>query len=154
MKIIKKITFISVILFAVVFVLSGCETHRNMSYSYDVTTGDRVKLTLNTKDGYSMTSSVPVKITKNDETIAEARFYELSAYSSTLTGVRRLSGVKVIEEKSNDDIDYFFYCYNDREYSYVIKIKDSKTCIILVSTKSEEEVRDCFERLSFELDEK
>ena len=152
MKNVKKLIGMLAIFVVAMMVFSGCSTHKEISYSYDVTTGDRVKITLNAKDGYSMTASVPIKFTKNNEEVAEAKFYQLSAYTSTVNAVKSLSSASVIEEKSNDEVDYMFYNYNNEYYSYIIKIKNSKTCLELTSKKSESDAKDCFNRLSFKLE--
>lgn len=152
MKNVKKFIAIFMVCIVTLGFFSGCSTHKEISYTYNVNTGDRVKVTLNAKDGYTMTSSTPIKIKKNDESIAEAKFYQLSAYTSTLNAARSMSNTTVIEESSNDDVDYLFYNYNNEEFSYVIRIKNSKTCIVLTCIKSEDEAKACFKRLKFELD--
>lgn len=152
MKNVKRIVAFFMIFGMAMLVLSGCSTHKEISYSYDVTTGDRVKVTLNAKDGYTMTASSPIRIKKDDADIAEAKFYQLSAYSSTISAAKSMSNTKVIDEGSTDDVDYLFYNYNNEEFSYVIRIKNSKTCIVLTTTKSEDTAKECFKRLQFKLE--
>lgn len=149
MKNLKKVLSVSLILISFLFVLAGCDTHSNLEYTYNVSTGDKIKLTLDTKKGYSMTSEVPVKIKKDDNVMAVASFFEDSAYDNTVNSARYLSNVDIIDEGSKDNIDYLFYNYNDQEYTYVIKIKDSKTCVILTSEDSQDDVEECFDRLTF-----
>ena len=57
----------------------------------------------------------------------------------------------MIEEKSKDNIKYFFYEYKGSEYNYIIKIKDSDTCFILANNVSRKSAQEIFEKLEFEV---
>lgn len=61
-----------VVLFFLLIAFSGCTTSK--SYTYDVSTGDKVKVSIITSDGYNMTSSLPFDITKDDKTISTGTF--------------------------------------------------------------------------------
>ena len=50
------------------------------------------------------------------------------------------------------NIEYFFYNYNNMEYNYVVKIKNSNTGIIIANPNSQEEAQKCFKLLSFSLE--
>ena len=54
-KIFKSILLVGIMMLA----LTGCTT--NKSYTYTVETGDKVKITLNTTDGYDLSSDLPFK---------------------------------------------------------------------------------------------
>lgn len=143
-KIIMSISLIGIMLLS----LTGCT--KTMSYTYKVETGDNVKITLKTNDGYSFTSDLPFVISKDGSKLSQGTFINSSYYdqyvdSATNTG-------KIIDKGSNDDIEYVFYSYNDTEYNYIIKIKNSNTSLLLGNPNSQEEAEKCFKLLSFNLE--
>lgn len=137
----------------IAFLLSGCEFKSSKSYIYDVETGDKVEIKMNTSKGYNLSSSVPVEFSKKDDVIAKGIFAKEYAYDYYYQAAKNDSKSTMIEEEKNKkNITYFFYNYNDEEYNYVIKIDDSDTCFIITCDKSEKEAKELFNRLTFKLD--
>lgn len=144
----KKI-FMSILLVAMMMLaLTGCTT--NKSYTYNVETGDKVKITLNTTDGYDLSSDLPFKVSKDGKTLSQGTFIEGSYYEQYVDAANTQG--QIIDKGSNSDIEYVFYSYNNAEYNYVIKIKDSNTALLLGNPHSQEEAEKCFELLSFTLE--
>lgn len=147
----KKIIMLFVLVLAIVLILTGCEKKSNKSYTFNVETGDQIEIKMNTTEGYNLTSKLPIEFSKDDELISQGAFAQEYAYDEYYKLVKNDSDATIIEEKSNSNIEYFFYEYDDSEYNYIIKIKDSKTCFILGSNKSKKSAQEIFERLEFKV---
>lgn len=144
----KKI-FMNILLAGMMLVLlTGCTTSK--SYIYSVETGDQVKITLNTTDGYDLSSDLPFTVSKDDNTLSQGTFIQGSYYDAYVEAANTQG--QIIDRGSNDNIEYVFYSYNNSEYNYVIKIKDSNTALLLANPNSQEEAKKCFELLSFSLE--
>ena len=133
-----------------VLTLTGCT--KSKSYTFTVETGDKIKVELNTTDGYDLSSDLPFTISKDGETLSQGTFITVSYYEQYVNAAKTDSLAKVIKESSTDDIEYVFYSYNDSEYNYVIKVKNSNTGILLGNQNSREDAEKCFELLRFSLE--
>lgn len=147
----KKIIMLFVLVLAIVLILTGCEKKSNKSYTFNVETGDQIEIKMNTTEGYNLTSKLPIEFSKDDELISQGAFAQEYAYDEYYKLVKNDSDATIIEEKSNSNIEYFFYEYDDSEYNYIIKIKGSKTCFILGNNKSKKSAQEIFERLEFKV---
>ena len=147
----KKIIMLLVLVLAIVLVLTGCEKKSNKSYTFNVETGDKIEIKMDTTGGYNLTSKLPIEFSKDDEVISQGTFGPEYTYDEYYKLVKDGSDATIIEEKSNDNIEYFFYEYDNSEYNYIIKIKNSKTCFILGNNKSKNSAQEIFERLEFEV---
>ncbi len=151
-KCIIKIIILIVALSSILVGLTGCKGHTSKSYTYNVDTGDKIKVEMDTTGGYNMTSSLPIEFSKDDEVISQGTFGKENAYDLYYDEVKNENDVTIIEEKSKGNIDYFFYEYDNSEYNYIIKIKDSKTCFILGNNVSKESAQEIFEKLEFKVE--
>lgn len=151
-KSLKNIVVISILIIGMLLTLTGCKTTSSKSYSFDVETGDRIKLKLDTSEGYDLSSDLPFKISKDDETLSQGIFITEESYNKYMSSVKSQSGVEILDEGSNKEIKYLFYSYNDKEYNYIIKVNDSKTGILLGNNKSEKSAKECFNRLTITLE--
>ena len=138
----KKIISLAMI-FSVLLMITGCTS--NKAYTFTVETGDKIKVELDTTDGYDLSSDLPFTISKDGNTLSQGTFITSSAKTDSLA--------KVIDEGSKDNIDYVFYSYNNSEYNYVIKVKNSNTGILLGNPNSKEEAKTCFDLLTFSLEQ-
>lgn len=146
----KKV-FISFLLVGVILLtLTGCTTTK--SYVFSVETGDQIKIELNTTDGYDLSSDLPFTISKDGETLSQGIFIDMSYYDAYVNAASTDSLAKIIDQGSKDEIEYIFYSYNDSEYNYIIKVKNSNTGILLGNPNSQEEAERCFELLTFTLE--
>lgn len=143
-RFIMGITIIGVMLATI----TGCAT--NKSYTYTVETGDKIKITLNTTDGYDITSDLPFTISKDSNDLSQGQFIQGSYYDQYVEAANTQG--TIIDQGSNDTIEYVFYSYNDQEYNYIIKIKNSNTALLLGNPNSQEEAETCFKLLSFSLE--
>ncbi len=137
-----------------VFTLTGCSsTTTTKSYTYDVETGDSIKVTLETSDGYDISSDVPFVISKDDEELSSGTFITEAYIILYLNEVQNDEDATIIDKGENDEISYTFYSYNDEEFNYIIEIKDSDTGVLLGNPNSQKEAEEVFERLNFEIDD-
>ena len=128
--------------------LTGCTTSK--SYTFKVENGDDIKVTLNTTDGYDITSDTPFKILKDENTLSQGIFIKGSYYDQYVENANTQGNI--IKKESNDNIEYVFYSYENLEYNYIIKIKNSDTALLLANPNSQEEAEKCFELLSFSVE--
>lgn len=150
MKKVRSLIILSILLSTIMLTLTGC--HKEKSYTFNVETGDKVKVKLDITDGYNMTSELPIEFSKDDKVISQGTFGQEEAYDMYNQIITEDSKSTIIEEKSKGNIEYMFYEYNNSEYNYIIKIKDSKTCFILANNISKESAQEIFERLRFEVE--
>lgn len=140
---------VAVIIITAILILGKFTT--KLSYTYEVNTGDKITLSLNTTDGYSMTQDMPFSITKDDGIISRGTFIEASAYEVYESSMDLIVGIVNSDKGEKDGITYLYFNYNNTEFDYIIKINDSNTGLLLSNSISEESAKEMFERLSFEI---
>lgn len=149
---------ISVLLtLCLIFALSGCgstqdsgaKTHK--AYTFSVDTGDKIRVELETTDGYDLTSDLPFEISKNGSAISQGTFIKAEQFESYAEAVNTDANAKVIEKATKDSNQYIFWSYNDSEFNIVVLISKSNTGILLGNAISEDSARECFERLTISL---
>lgn len=146
----KKVFMSLAIIGIMLLTLTGCT--KSKSYIFTVETGDKIKVKLNTTDGYDLSSDLPFTISKEGNTLSQGTFITISSYNEYVNVAKTDSLAKVIDEGSKDNIEYVFYSYNNSEYNYVIKVENSNTGILLGNPNSREEAEKCFELLTFTLE--
>ena len=151
----KKTRILWLVIMAAIAVvmLSGCDFNSSKSYTYDVETGDRITIKMDTSKKYDLTSSLPIEFSKDDEVLSQGIFAKEDAYDMYYNLVENDSSSEIIEEKSNKNGDYFFYTTESGEYNYIIKIKDSNTCFILGNDVSKSSAQEVFKRLTFTVED-
>lgn len=78
--------------------LSGCaprSVKSSVSYTFSVETGDKVKITLDTSDDYSMTLEMPFAVSKGDKVQSQGTFVTKDTYQSY---------VEIIESEDSAEI--------------------------------------------------
>lgn len=149
----KKIKFMSAIIF-LAFILVGCSginKSLTYSYTYSVETGDKVIATLDGLDGYKMDSKLPFSISKGDDIVSQGIFITLDTYQDNATGLQYADNVTVIDSGNKNGNEYIFWSYDESEYNYAILIGDSKTAVLLANHISEDSARECFDRIEFKI---
>lgn len=149
-----KICLIALLVVFMAITLSGCTKHSNKSLTFDVETGDRIQIKLNTANKYDITMKAPFEISKNEKKIAEGKFIPIDVYDSYKKIIEdedaESVGVELIEKNENSSVEYEMFSYNNGEgNAYIIKIKDSNTGIYLEGKDSKESLKECFGRLEF-----
>ncbi len=134
------------------FLLVACSFSSSMSYTFTVSTGDDIQVSLDTADGYRLTEeNSTFSVEKDDEVVLQGIFLDESMYSDYLE--RAKSGdITVIAEEEKDGNPYFYY---QTEVSagtacqILLWIDGSQTGIMLASLSPREDVDPAFERLTF-----
>ena len=149
----KKVLTLLAAVVTTTAILAGCSVTKTKSLTYEVETGDNIKVTLDTSDGYSIQSDLPFTITKDGSEIMSGTFVTDDGYEYYVTEVTTEgSGAEVIDSGSKDGNEYTFYKVESdsfTEYDYILKVKDSQTGVIMGSTASEEEASKCFQAMTF-----
>ncbi len=146
----EKMKKLLTVLLITTILLTGCTTSK--SYTYDVDNGDRIKITIDTSNGYDMTSGSVFEITKDKKVLSNAMLIKGEYYQKYMNAAKEQG--QIYEESSNNNIDYIFYTVTSEshsEYNYIIKIKNSNTGLIIGNANSKEEAETCFKLLSFEV---
>lgn len=148
------------VLITVTFLLTGCSFYTKKSLTYDVDTGDDIKVELKTNGGYNMKDDknnkihlAAIKFLKNDEKIATGYFDYASEYDDIEDDIDSglyddyLENVKKIDDTANDTICYK-YLIDYRSYCR-IKVKGSKT-MFTIYNEDYEELLDLLDRITVE----
>lgn len=143
----KKTLLSLILLCTFMFTLTGCNTTK--SYTFDVETGDKIKIELNTTDGYDLSSSLPFTVSKDGSVLSQGTFITLDGYDSYVDMVNNDTSSTVLDSGSMNGVTYTFYSYNDTEFNYIIKIDGSNTALLLGNANSQNEAQTVFELLTF-----
>ncbi len=146
----KKILCSLVLICTLVFTLTGCTSSK--AYTFDVETGDSIKVKLNTSDGYDISSDLPFTISKDGETLSQGTFITLTGYNQYIATVNNDINSKVLDSGSKNGVTYTFYTYNNSEYNYIIKVDGSNTGILLGNPNSQVEAETIFNLLTFSVE--
>lgn len=147
MKKTVSLTALAILLILLIFTLTGCTT--TMSFTYNVSTGDKIKVQLDTSDGYKISSELPFKISKDDDILSQGTFLTADGYNQYIETISSSNTSKIIDSGTKDGIEYTFYSYNSTEFNYIIKITGSNTGILIGNEKSQASAEECFRRLTF-----
>lgn len=146
--------------FVATAVLAGCTvTKSEMSYTYNVETGDTVKMTLNKTNGYSTTSELPFTVTKEEKDIMQGTFITMEGYDyykDLINELEKTDEIEIIvkdgEKDGNTYTSYKVESEAGTEYDYLLKIGDSSTGVLMGSLESKEKASSCFEAIKFTLE--
>lgn len=144
----KKITALIVSFVLLMSMFAGCNVNSSKSFTFNVETGDSIKLKLDTTDDYDISSELPFVISCGDEVLSQGTFILAETYDEYVATASDAEKAKKLDSGKKDGNDYFFWCYNDTEWNYVIKINGSNTGIVLGNNVSEESAKECFTRLT------
>lgn len=149
---IKKCVSVFLAAAAMVFALTGCQTSTSKSYTFSVETGDSIKVSLNTADGYDITSELPFVVSCDGNTLSQGTFIVADGFELYKEMINGDESAVILDSGSKDGNEYIFWSYNDSEFDYVILVNDSGTGILLGNNVSEESAKECFERLTFSVE--
>lgn len=140
---------------AMIILLSSCSVNTSLSLTYKIENGDKIKVTLNTSDGHSLSQeeNATIVVKKGDEAILQGVFLTNEMYDGYINSIRSTEGITIVEENDKDGSDYIFYQFEGQsgtENTFIIKVKDSNTGALLASLSPKEDAKAAFEMLSFE----
>lgn len=136
------------IFLAIFILLTGCKSSKMVKFN--VSNGEVINVTLDTTNGYDISSEIPFYVIKDAKKMCQGEFIVIDSYDQALIELKSNSEVKILDKGARDDGDYIFYSYNDSSWGYIIKLKKSSTSIYLSSTESKDNVSKCASLLTFE----
>lgn len=142
----KKILYSIILVTTILLTITGCSTSKTLTWN--VATGDKIKIELDTTGGYDITSELPFTISKEGETLSQGTFVTIDGYNQYMNAVKSDSNAKIINSKTKNGVTYTFYSFNNSEFNYLIKIDDSNTGILLGNPNSQSEAEEIFNRLT------
>lgn len=140
----KKI-ICTLLILCLILTFAGCTT--SLSYTFNVETGDAVKVKLDTTDGYKLTSDVPFEIKLKDESLSSGTFIKGDAYYQYKDVVTNTIDADNIESGKAGEHEYIYWTTGN-EWNYCILLKGGKTGVLLGNNVSEESAKECFKRLA------
>lgn len=146
----KRLVYVFTIL-SIMILFVGCGNAKtSKTYTFNVETGDSVKVKLDTSDKYNITSEVPFEISQDGDVKSQGTFIFGEAYDQYKDVVDTDANAELLDSGNKDGNEYVFWSYNDSEYNYAILIEGSSTGLILANDVSEESAKECFNRLTIE----
>ena len=138
--------------------LCGCMVINTETKQYfAVSTGDEIVLEINKESGYKIYFDDPYLIIKEGQTYFEGGFGEAVVDENIREMVAKDGDANVVDDFEKDGHRYFIFSSDEDETDgnieifTIIKIADSNTCVTLISTRTEEEVRDALDAITFTL---
>lgn len=144
----KVICIVAVILcFGVCF--TACKTTSSASLTFNIETGDSIKVTLDTSDGLKLSQKDGhFMVEDENSTVLIGIFLTEDMYDSYEAAV--LSTAEIIEQ---DDGFYFYQTTNEEgniETDFLYDIPGSDTAVIIGSLEEQDVAKAAFDRLTFE----
>lgn len=135
-------------------VLTGCSS--SMSYTYNVGTGDSVKVELDTSEGLKLESEDEgFSVTEDDETILQGIFIDEDTYDFYVEMMKNADGPENIEEDSANGLTWLYWEFDGQagtESNYVAWIDGSDTGIIMGGLEGSRAAKKAFNSLTFTVD--
>ena len=149
---IKKLGLMVSCLIIVMLTFTGCGS-KAAKYTYDTTTGDKIEMKLKNASDYKVSSEMPFEITKGDELQVMGQFISLKEYESARKEISEMEDSKmtIVEESKKNGNEFICWNYNNNEFLYLMKIKDSNTAVVLGNETSLEVAQDIFKKLEFSI---
>lgn len=111
---------------------------------YDGIGGDKISISINSSDDYSISSDAPFILSKGDKALGEIKFYTKDFYEQLPRNLENDDKAKLLFEGNLEGNDYIGASFNDSEYNYAFLIKDTNTAVVILGIESEEDFRECF----------
>ena len=147
----------------VALVRAGCTNSKKLtqSYTFEVETGDTVKVSLDVSDKSNKSNKYKLKqkdgqfLIKNDkETLSQGIFITKDTYDQYVSLLSSNSDISVLEKDKTKGCSYYLYEYKGEagtEHDYVVWLNDSSTGILIGSLQNKKVAKDIFEKLIFEV---
>lgn len=128
--------------------MTACTTNSSASLTFNVETGDSIKITLDTADGYKLSADGGnFIVSQNDETILQGIFLTTDMYAEYETSIREVGTIL-------EDTDGFLFYQIDgnsgMESDFLYMVPDSNTGVIIASLAEQDVANAAFDRLTFE----
>lgn len=152
---------------------SACSTYSNKSYTFTIENGDKIKLTVDTSDKYSLTQKDGrFSITYDDKSILQGFFVtedgynnfikrmvdtdkKVETYNEILTALKTSKKINFIEVGKKDDNTYFLYEYKGQagtERHFVVWVNHANTGVVLGSLNDVKDAKEAFSKLTISVE--
>ena len=139
--------FSYILIVIIIMILCGCGNTDTIVY--EVFTGDNVKIAIDKKDGYTISSDNNFVISKNNQEVCFGKFITMIDYDARFKNINSGS-VKLLD--SGDSFKISYTLYNDEEgYNYLIKIQKSNTGV-LINSNSQDSIKQCYDHIKISLE--
>ena len=150
-KTMKKFVIVCLTI-CVMFTMVGCSAHSSMSLTFNVETGDCIKVKLDTTGGWKLTSEDGIFFINDasKETILMGMFIDKEYYDMYTANLAVASGVTMVEEDESNGFDYTLWEITGSdvvELDYVGWLANSNSGVIFASMESREVAKEAFERV-------
>lgn len=146
----KKFILMVSILMTMIISLTACSGIKtSKSYTFSLSTGDKVNVELDTTDGYNINSKSPFEISLKKKVLSIGKFISEEEYKQFLESLKLGNKkVKIIDSGKKDSNEYIFYIYDNKEYNILMLLGKSKVGIILGNNVSKESAKEVFDKLT------
>lgn len=144
----KRLSCIAAIACFAAIMLTSC-TSLNKSGTFEVETGDSVKVTVDAKSGYDLSLDVPFVISKDGDQIFSGTFLYQEYYDDYRDAFDAEPSAELVAEGEKDGNEYFAFTVGG-ECDYLVKVADSNTAIMLSSTAGADAAQQTFESITIE----
>lgn len=147
----KIICLLCVIIFSM-FIIVGCNKTSSKSYTFNVSTGEKVEIQLDTSSGYNIKQNEGVFYILNnkDEQVLEGKFLKQEGFDLYKKAISEpAEGLEVIEN-TDKNLMWLYSEGDSSQINQVIKISN-KTNIITTSNKNKEENKKIMKLIKFEV---
>lgn len=148
----KKLKLLVTYIFIICGIYGCGKTNNNISYTYSVSTNDKVKIAIDITEGFSITKDIPFSILKNSKNLSQGKFITNSDYDSFVESVKTDINFTLLDYGNINGNEYIFWNYNNSEYNYAVLLNGTDTGVILGNNISEESARECFSKLTISLE--
>lgn len=133
--------------------IAGCNAKTSLTFTYNVDTGDAIRIKLDTTGGYEIATDLPFQISCNGELLSHGTFIQAEAYAQYISAVETDANAKMLDSGIKDGNEYIFWSYDEENFYYAVLITDSNTGIVLGNDISEESAKECFNRLTITVED-
>lgn len=149
---ITRILFTISLSLMLITLLAAC--HTSKSYSFQIENGDKIKITLDTSDGYQLAQEDGVfTIVKDDQSILTGCFLTSDGYEEKVATVLASDLADMISATPEDAPTSYFYQFEGEagtETDFLFSIEGTETGAIVGSLSPRAEAEAAFALLQFE----
>lgn len=150
----RKSIYIFPILLLCIALFSGC-THTSFSYTFNVETGEQIKVTLDTTDGMKLSQEDGhfMVSSEDNEELSLGIFLLEEQTQNYFDNLPTAEDVEILDQTEKDGLSYVFYRYEENGspvWNYIIKLNGAVTGIGITNGVSQESAEAVMSRLSFE----
>lgn len=149
----KKAIAAGVFLAACALLLTACTVKTTKSYTFDIDTGDQIKVSIETSKGFNMTGDIPFSILRDGKEIMRGKFGDCEQFEACREAIDGEEAVALLSEGTKNGCDYFSCTAETKkgtEYGYFLRIGNT-TVALTTTSLTQEEAQAVFDAMEFTL---